>query len=198
MPRQTGKIKPNKTFLLVVEGETEKSYFSDIKSYDHIPGITIISKIAKYSSLNTILKTAIDDKKKGVYDSVWCVFDRDVLTTNEVSKGVDNLLKKCQKARIQFADSLPAFEVWFLLHYVMPSNYYQNQEAVINELKHYIKDYSKNQNWQISNLHSQLRFCRQTAIENAKKLEKRNNTSDDNTTTMCNVHKLLEELGIKE
>lgn len=36
MPRKTGKLKGNKTFLLVVEGPTEKIYFSDVKTNEHM------------------------------------------------------------------------------------------------------------------------------------------------------------------
>lgn|GEM_PF-3372352 len=34
MPRKTGKIQSNKTFLLVVEGENEYLYFTDMKSLE--------------------------------------------------------------------------------------------------------------------------------------------------------------------
>lgn len=67
MPRKTGKLKGNKTFLLVVEGPTEKIYFSDVKTNGHIPGVTVTPKIAKHSDLSTILKTAITEFESGVY-----------------------------------------------------------------------------------------------------------------------------------
>lgn len=90
MPRKTGKLKGNKTFLLVVEGFTEQIYFSDVKTTRRIPGITINPKIAKHSDLSTILRTAIREYNTNAYDSVWCVFDRDTIT----EQGMSDDLKK--------------------------------------------------------------------------------------------------------
>ena len=124
MPRKTGKLKGNKTFLLVVEGFTEQIYFSDVKTTRRIPGITINPKIAKHSDLSTILRTAIREYNTNAYDSVWCVFDRDTITEQGMSDDLKKQYNTALDLGIQFADSMPAFEVWFLLHFAMPSPFY--------------------------------------------------------------------------
>ena len=66
MPRKTRKIQSNKTVLIVVEGTTELNYFSEMKAVERIPGITVIPKQAKYSSVASIFKTAFEEQKKSV------------------------------------------------------------------------------------------------------------------------------------
>ena len=133
MPRKTHKIKSKKTILLIVEGYTEKIYFSQMKFVENNQNVTIIPRMAKHSSLVTILETAIKEAKEKIYDSIWCVFDRDVLLSTGSSKELELKFNEANRLNIQFADSLPAFEIWFLLHYVLPKQYYKNQDELINE-----------------------------------------------------------------
>lgn len=111
MPRKTGKIQSNKTFLIIVEGETEYRYFSEMKSIERIPGVSITLKQAKHSSLYNILKTALDEKKTKVYDSVWCVFDYDTILEKGISEKTKKLKTQVEKCGIYIADSLPSFEI---------------------------------------------------------------------------------------
>lgn len=195
MPRKTGKLKANKTFLLVVEGPTEKIYFSDVKANGRIPGVTITPKVAKHSNINTILKTAISENETGVYDSIWCVFDRDTIITNGMSEETEQQYKEAISNGIHFADSMPAFEVWFLLHYTMPNLYYTNQDGVIRDLKKYIPDYSKNQEWLSSaNLYSNLKPYFDCAMSKAPVLSKKKEETENESSTICNVYQLFEEL----
>ena len=129
MPRKTGKLNANKTFLLVVEGCTEKIYFSDVKANAHI------------------------------------------------------------------ADSMPAFEVWFLLHYAMLNFFYSNQDGLIKDLKKHIPDYSKNQEWHTSSaLYAKLKPYFDDAMENSRNLNAKRGAKVDGKSTLCNVYKLFEEL----
>ena len=174
MPRKTHKIKSKKTILLIVEGYTEKIYFSQMKFVENNQNVTIIPRMAKHSSLVTILETAIKEAKEKIYDSIWCVFDRDVLLSTGSSKELELKFNEANRLNIQFADSLPAFEIWFLLHYVLPKQYYKNQDELINELEKYIKNYSKDVNWlSRENLYIKLKPLVSKAIQNNIKLEQR-------------------------
>lgn len=174
MPRKTHKIKSKKTILLIVEGYTEKIYFSQMKFIENNQNVTIIPRMAKHSSLVTILETAIKEAKEKIYDSIWCVFDRDVLLSTGSSKGLELKFNETNRLNIQFADSLPAFEIWFLLHYVLPKQYYKNQDELINELQKYINNYSKDVNWlSRENLYIKLKPLVSKAIQNNIKLEQR-------------------------
>ncbi|UTC64124.1 RloB domain-containing protein [Treponema sp. OMZ 788] len=192
MPRKTGKIPSNKTVLIVVEGKTEQRYFSEMKSIERIPGITIIPKQAKHSSLESILKTALDEKKSNVYDSVWCVFDYDTILEKGISEKTKKLKAQVERSEIYIADSLPSFEIWFLLHYVIPQKYYHDQNTLIKELYKYFPEYEK----AICTVYSKLKDLNGTAIRNSYALLERNKQNHDKHASFCNVYKIFEELKL--
>lgn len=195
MPRKTNKIKPKRTILLIVEGYTEKIYFSQMKVAENNQNISIIPRMAKHSSLSIILDTAIKEKKENIYDDIWCVFDKDVLIANGISEDLHKKIEDAKKNSIQFADSLPAFEIWFLLHYVLPKKYYKNQNELIIDLKKYIKNYCKENDWLYKeNLYLKLKALIPNAIANSKKLEQRNAGGQTNESSMCNVYKLIQSV----
>ena len=92
MPRKTGTIKSNKTLLLVVEGETEYKYFNELKQSKKIKGVTVIVAQAPHSQLESIFKTALSAQESKVYDSIWCVYDNDVVSENII-------VRECQKLK---------------------------------------------------------------------------------------------------
>ncbi len=193
MPRKTNKVKSNRTVLLSVEGQTEQIYFRSMNVTERIPGITIVPKVASHSDIAHVLELAIRECESGVYDSVWCVFDRDTFEKDDKTGKLSKLVKKAKKKNIKFADSLPAFEVWFLLHYVVPRNYYLNQDSIIDDLRKYISDYTKEQKWLMrKDLYKFLLSRQSLAIDNNKKLEELGKNSSDYTS--CNVYKLILEL----
>lgn len=195
MPRKTHKIKSKKTILLIVEGYTEKIYFSQMKFVENNQNVTIIPRMAKHSSLITILETAIKEAKEKIYDAIWCVFDRDVLLATGISKDLEQKFNEAKRFDIQFADSLPAFEIWFLLHYVLPKQYYKNQDELITELQKHINNYNKDINWlSKENLYVKLKPLVLNAIGNNIKLEQRNLSYQTNETSMCNVYKLIKSI----
>ena len=84
-----------------------------------------------------------------------CVFDADVSTWNEVErKKLDALRKKYKdNPSVLLCDSMPSIEFWFLLHYKNTTRHFGTSKAVIKELKKYIPQYDKteqflsNQKW---------------------------------------------------
>lgn len=193
MPRKTNKIQSNTTILLVVEGHTERIYFSEMRLYERIPGITIVPKLAQHSDLYHILRTALKENETGVYDSIWCVFDGDTLTSNEITDEVRDSMKKAVDRGIKLAESFPAFEIWFLLHYEMPKNTYSSQNEVINALLKYISDYSKEQRWlESKRIYSSLKIFQDEAIQRAKQLEAK--TKQYENACFSDVYKVIEEV----
>lgn len=84
-----------------------------------------------------------------------CVFDADVSTWNEAErKKLAALQKKYEgNASVLLCDSMPSIEYWFLLHYKHTTRHFGTSKAVIKELKKYIPQYDKaeqflsNQRW---------------------------------------------------
>lgn len=85
------KIHSNRTILIVVEGTTEFNYFSEMKTIERIPGITVIPNQSKYSLVASIFKTAFEEQKTKVYDFIWCVFDCDTISKTTPYKKLEEL-----------------------------------------------------------------------------------------------------------
>ena len=160
---------------------------------ERIPGITIFPKVASHSDIAHVLELAIREIDSGAYDSVWCVFDRDTYKKDDQKGKLSKLEREAKRKNIKFADSMPAFEVWFLLHYIMPNAYYSNQDSLIEDLRKYISDYTKEQKWLMrKDLYTLLQSRQSHALENNKKMEE--SRKYDNDSTRCNVYKLILEL----
>ena len=196
------RAKKNKptvtTILLVVEGTTEKIYFERLKGLERYSSLKIRPDLPKHSNLTTLLDYAKKEQKSGAYDYVWLLFDRDILLTQNLPKTTLDLINNPEKLKnqgIDIADSMPCFEIWFLLHYCLPKQTYQNQDKLIEELCKHIPNYCKKQEWLDKNdIYSMLKDKINKALENSKKLRERNTKADSSDYSMCNVDLLIEKI----
>lgn len=194
MARITRTRKANQTVLLVVEGETEQVYFTQLRGYERLPGVNVIPKMAKSSSPYYVLKYALDASKDNAFDVIWCVFDCDVLDHTR-PKDFDEIYDRAKRKGIRFAESLPCFEVWFLLHYVVPSKYYPNSHAVETDLCQHLKGYCKETEWlRRSELYAILKKYQPIAIDNSKALTAANQQTHDPNATFSDVFTLIESI----
>ncbi len=199
------KNKPTHTsILLVVEGDTERIYFERLKGFERYTSLIIEPKIPSHGDIRRLLDYAKKGKNSKTYDYVWILFDRDVLLTQNLPKKTLDLINNPEKLKsqgIDIADSMPCFEIWFLLHYCLPKQTYQNQDKLIEELYKHIPNYCKKQEWLDKNdIYSMLKDKINTALENSKTLRERNKNADSFDYSMCNVDLLIEkiqELGKK-
>jgi hypothetical protein len=131
------------TILIVCEGKkTEKIYFENFKKR----GKGLIVKIAKNEKTNPVgivehAKTLITteyniDARFG--DQVWCVFDADSNTDQEIQKA-----KKLAGKNINVCLSNPSFEIWYLLHFEYLEHPINNPD-LIKRLNQFISGYEKN------------------------------------------------------
>ena len=198
MARQSKNKHTNTSILLVVEGTTEKIYFERLKGLERYSSLKIRPELPKHSDLTTLLAYAKKEQKSGVYNYVWLLFDRDILLTQNIQKSTLELINNPEKLKgqgINIADSMPCFEIWFLLHYCLPKQTYQNQDKLIEELCKHIPNYSKNQEWLDKNdIYAMLKEKVDTALENSETLRARNKDSDSSDYSMCNVDLLIREI----
>lgn len=182
--RRVNTREPLQRFLIVCEGErTEPAYFDGFR----VPSVTIeIAGLGKDPF--TLVEQAIDRHSKGLYDQVWCVFDRDDVPTNRFNQALD----LARRRRIKTAYSNQAFELWYLLHF----HYCDVAQArgdycdgLSRELGH---TYQKND----SALYQELLPWQDSAICHAEHLLTQYNpvnpAANDPSTT---VHKLVQELN---
>ncbi|MBR1614670.1 MAG: RloB domain-containing protein [Treponema sp.] len=199
MPRKIKKTPLKRTILLVVEGETEKIYFERLKGFERYSSLKIEPKLPKHSDLTTLVEFAKKEKRSGVYDFVWLVFDRDVLLTQNIPKTTLELInnpERLEEQGINLADSLPCFEIWFLLHFCIPKQNYKNQDEVIKELCKFLPTYSKNNDWlSKNNIYLTLKEKINVAFSNSSMLRMRNSSSQTSNFSMCNVDLLIKSIN---
>jgi hypothetical protein len=156
--------------FVIGEGITEQHYFTHLK---HLKKYKCVVKPRFFG------KTSIDEIEKSVKKllqgevSVICVFDADVSERNIVEKEKLNRFKKeyQRNKNVLICDSLPSIEFWFLLHFVKTTKHFQNSKAVERELKKFISDYNKTDNYlKNSRWVEQLIEKLEIACDNAKSI----------------------------
>ncbi|MDD3889887.1 MAG: RloB family protein [Syntrophomonadaceae bacterium] len=133
------KMRQERKVILIVcerKNETERIYFKKFKSRNTTVNLDIPR--TKFTEPKKLVEFAMKKGKTTDYDSIWCVFDVDA-NSNE------NIIQAKQLAdnhNIHIALSNPSFEFWFLLHYKDCRKVITNNELV-EELCRFLPDYSK-------------------------------------------------------
>lgn len=197
------KRKPYKKVLIVCEGkETEPNYFNNFKSQlrnsliniecvhdDHTDPVGIVNDAINRIETSEREKDKIDIENG---DSVWCVFDSDGNTPQQLTEAK----ALADIHGIQIAFSNPCFEIWFLLHFGNSSKPFNRAEDVKNELKSKqgMNNYNKNRC-----IYKFIEQNQPNAINNAEKLIKyhlkgatEQYSKDSNPST--SVHELVKFL----
>lgn len=107
--------EPNKTILIVGEGQTEKLYF------ESFPVLSLTVKainLQGQSKLKLIEATkAIIENSNQNFEEVWCVFDMDYKQGEKEFSDFDNAIEKGKSLGYNIAYSNDSFELWFYLHF---------------------------------------------------------------------------------
>ncbi len=176
---------------IVVEGYTEKIYFSQMRQALRMQNLSIEPKLSPKNDPLNIIETAEKEMNRADFDHVWCIFDSDTLSSATFREA----MRKAQNSGIHIADSLPCFELWFLLHFRFTSRQYEKCSQVIHELHSHVEGYSKNQAWlKQKNMFSTYRDRIGKAIDNAKKLERFSTDNNLVHETTCEVFRIIEEI----
>jgi hypothetical protein len=176
--------------IIVCEGKkTEPNYFKNFKSRN--TNLEVLPVTCKRKDIANIIKFAKDKSRELDIDGgdlIWCVFDRDENSDEDIA----NSCKKAGK-KIKMCLSNPSFEIWFLLHYQYNESPITN-ESLVQKLKNYIPDYHKS-----SDYYDELAPYTEEAIKNAKRLnDLHKNTHVNLYSTASNpstqVFKIIEEI----
>jgi hypothetical protein len=178
--------EPLQRFLIVCEGEaTEPLYFRDFR----VPGDVKTVKVEGLGK-NTLslVNEAIRLKGGGDYDQVWCVFDIEDYSPDQVNAA----LRLAAQNDIQVAYSNQAFEIWYLLHFHYYNTPVDRKEYASKLSKHLGFEYRHN----LPGLYIQLLQHQPQAMKRAERLfdqyNPHNPGKDDPSTT---VHTLVKELN---
>lgn len=167
--------EPNKTILIVSEGQTEKLYFESFPVLSlkvEVVDLQGQSKQKLIDSTEKIVKSADID-----YDSIWCVFDMDMKRGEREFADFDNAIISGRKKGYKIAYSNDCFELWLYLHYQFTDQkclrtfYYKELGKIFGFNYEKSSSFSKNIYSIIKNdsISSQI-----NAIKRAKKLYEKN------------------------
>ncbi|RPH33339.1 MAG: RloB domain-containing protein [Bacteroidales bacterium] len=130
---------------IVGEGLTEWYYFDNMRQHEHFY-FKVEPALPKHSDYKTIISTARKKRDEG-HDQVFCVLDLDRILANETEKKgyFSEKSKKIVNKGIEFIESMPCIELWFLLHFIneYSSRIYQNYDQISIPLRNYIPTYNK-------------------------------------------------------
>ncbi len=201
-----------KSILIVCEGaKTELNYFKKFP----FTGKKVVIGTGKSNislvnhAINEWKGCHNDIRNPRTFDTIWCVFDRDINALNPICKQQFNSALSLAKNKnkisgyevaIKIAYTIDAFELWYLLHY----NYFNtglSRNDYMIKLNNLVKGgYKKNSDKMygiLENLEktSKGRLGVKFAIKNAERLLKnyttKHNFNNDPSTT---VHLLVKEL----
>ncbi len=184
-PRRVGTREPLQRFLLVCEGEkTEPAYFDGFR----MPSVTI-EIVGLGKDPLALIDRAVDQRGKGQYDQVWCVFDRDDVPAERFNQA----LALARRKRIKVAYSNQAFELWYVLHFHYCDVAMTSQDYINSLSRELQRTYQKTDR----TLYRELLARQEVAVQNAKRLltlyNHSNPVADDPSTT---VHLLVQELNL--
>lgn len=140
--RRPGRRQPLKRLVIVCEGEkTEPLYFEALRREQRLSSIDI--KIVKSRSAPTyIVREGIRQKKEldDERDEVWCVFDAEC---RAAEAPFQQAVAASRSHGLELAVSNPAFEYWYILHFVCTDRPFGTADECFRELQAYLPGYDK-------------------------------------------------------
>lgn len=189
--------KSKRVILVSYEGKnkTEKIYFNNFCNRENDFIIQIVPG-NETDPVNLVKQTIQKKNELGLDldadDRAFCIFDTD--TKMQKEKQIIEAINIASKYNIKIVTSCPCFEVWLLLHYEYTTGYLDN-DSVISKLRKHNDKYEKNYN-----IYPEIKTYVNTAIANAKKLEKyqlenerEKNSVEANPHT--NVYEIIEDIN---
>ena len=166
--RGAGHRSRRPVIYIICEGsETEVNYFRRFRTRHS--NIDIRPITSKYKSALHLVERAISTIRQEPYypedgDQIWCVFDRNGNTNEELQKAE----AIANRRGYSIAFSNPAFELWYLLHFADHKSYLADADAVIAKLGNdgCIPNYNKSTDY-----YDALLPIRQQAIDRALALQ---------------------------
>ena len=191
--RRRSTLRPRLRVLVLCGGEqTEPRYFQCVKRELRLSNRTVdVEVVGKRFAPRKLMDHARrrlnPHATRDPFDEVWCVMDREA---NNEPEGFGEVVNAVGNQEVELAISNPAFEFWFLLHFVSTDKPFEDADHLVHELKNYIPDYEKN-----SDVFTLVWKQTDDAIGRAKGLyENRPDPDDPFPNPSTGVHWLVERL----
>ena len=185
--------------LIVCEGKkTEQIYLNALRSHYRLATVEVeihgegAGPLAVVEQAIELAERRRRNRKHGptampAFAEIWCVFDREA---NNEPRDFRQAIRLAETHRIRLAVSNPAFEYWYLLHFIETDRAFQHADDVLVELRRpgRLVGYEKHHN-----VFAILREHTTNAYERAERLYDRCSARDDdqfpNPSTL--VHQLI-------
>jgi hypothetical protein len=142
--------EPYDVVLIVCEGKkTEPFYFSRLRAIHRLSSANIEILTADGTDPMSIILFAEEKVASGIYDKVFCVFDRNGHANYQAALRRVANSPSGKAGRLIPIPSWPCFEVWLLLHFSYSSSAFEKAgnrsscEKVISALKVHLPAYQK-------------------------------------------------------
>jgi hypothetical protein len=197
--RFSGNRLPRASILIACEGtETEPNYFTAFRRELKLSSVEVeIEGKSSASAPRRVVELAIrrrDERKRDAkrseylteYDEIWCVIDVESPARNTT---FISAIRRAEQENIELAVSNPAFEYWYLCHYVETTRVFSDGQDVKRILKTYIPDYSESKD-----VFSELYPATELAVERAKRIISNHPGDEAFPNPSTSVFKLVERL----
>jgi hypothetical protein len=136
------KIIKSPQITIIGEGLTERCYFTNLKKLQNYRYTCKPRNFAQQSleEMQKLVDRVLED-----YGVAICVFDADVARSNPNEMVKLNSMRRKYKdnKNVVICDSMPSIEFWFLIHYLNTNKHFNTSDDVIEVLRKYIPDFSK-------------------------------------------------------
>lgn len=195
--RNSRSRKRKNVLLFSTEGnnKTETLYLRNLNSDRYVVRFCKGNYTNPLGMVNTLIREYEDlDLNQNDGDLAYCLVDSDINKQKETE--IFKALRKAKKNHIQLIISNPCFEIWYLCHFVYSTAQYNSNDEVIQKIKEYIPNYSKN----LDSVYELISNKTYQAIQNAEKLEifnlenKREKYKQEFSPS-TDVYKIFKEIG---
>ena len=141
-----GRKQKNKRLKLryevLGEGITEQWYLQHLKEHENFvyairPSLFSDVSIEKAEGI-------IDELVTGGCDHITFLTDYDTIVSQGKQEVFDRIKNKyADNKNVLICESMPAIELWFLLHFVYTTKEFMNCAQVVEDLKNYLPEYEK-------------------------------------------------------
>ena len=206
MSRQRKHIPIEKSYAVIVDGETEQWYLQMLRKNEPSLNIAIEPKIHVKQSLDAQFQEVKD--ACATHDKVFWMLDLDTILKESKTgkKGfaplnqLENYLNaETGNDKLFTIINVPCLEFWFLLHYKYTSRFYKDFDELKSDLKKHLRDYEKNKDYFVKgpkDIYVRLKGMLKTAIDNSQKLG--NFKFDNPERGISEFFKLFEEIQIPQ
>lgn len=130
------------------------------------------------------------------FNKIYCVFD---YLKNGTDASYKNAMSTDIPKNIIRINSVPSYELWLLLHFTNSSRQFHGDHELIKLLKETIRSTTNNKNFNYSksemsdDLFELLKTRLESAVKNAKNLEKENKITGKESSSSTKIYQLIED-----